>query len=102
MTSSKLFENKLNRLIFALVAGLTVGFSLPPWGWWPLSIFGCALFFQITKVARNANEQFLIGFVFGFAWLALGMSWMWFLTAPGYFVVAFLFASFHGVAELIG
>ena len=101
MTSSKLFENKLNRLIFALVAGLTVGFSLPPWGWWPLSIFGCALFFQITKVARNANEQFLIGFVFGFAWLALGMSWMWFLTAPGYFVVAFLFAGFHGTAELI-
>ncbi|MEN9648710.1 MAG: apolipoprotein N-acyltransferase, partial [Actinomycetota bacterium] len=102
MTSSKLFENKLNRLILALVAGLTVGFSLPPWGWWPLSIFGCALFFQIAKVARNSYEQFLIGFIFGFAWLALGMSWMWFLTAPGYFVVALLFASFHGVAELIG
>ena len=102
MTSSKLFENKLNRLFLALVAGLTVGFSLPPWGWWPLSIFGCALFFQMTKVVQNSYEKFLIGFIFGFAWLALGMSWMWFLTAPGYFVVALLFASFHGVAELIG
>ncbi len=102
MTSSKLFENKLNRLILALVAGLTVGFSLPPWGWWPLSFFGCALFFQMTKVARDSYEKFLIGFIFGFAWLALGMSWMWFLTAPGYFVVALLFASFHGMAELIG
>jgi len=66
MTSSKLFENKLNRLVLALVAGLTVGFSLPPWGWWPLSVLGCALFFQMTKAVQNSSEQFLIGFVFGF------------------------------------
>ena len=102
MTSSKFFENKLNRLILALLAGLAVGFSLPPWGWWPLSILGCALFFQITKAVQNSSEQFLIGFAFGFAWLALGMSWMWFLTAPGYFIAALLFASFHGLAEVIG
>ena len=102
MTSSKLFENRLSRLVLALVAGLAVGFSLPPWGWWPLSILGCTLFFQIAKAARNSSEQFLIGFAFGFAWLALGMSWMWFLTAPGYFIAALLFASFHGLAEVIG
>jgi apolipoprotein N-acyltransferase len=56
----------------------------------------------MTKAVQNSSEQFLIGFVFGFAWLALGMSWMWFLTAPGYFVAALLFAGFHGLAEVVG
>ena len=102
MTNSKLFENQFNRTILALVAGLMVGFSLPPWGWWPLSIVGCSLFFQLTKFAKSPSEQFLVGFVFGFAWLALGMGWMWFLTAPGYLVVSLLFAGFHGVASVIG
>lgn len=102
MTSLNYFEKKLSRIIFALVAGLTVGFSLPPWGWWPLSIFGLVLIFQTAKFAKTSFEQFCIGFVFGFAWLALGMGWMWFLTAPGYLVVALLFASFHGVAGVVG
>ena len=101
MNNSTLFEKKLNKIIFALVAGLTVGFSLPPWGWWPLSIFGCALFFQSMKFAKTPSEQFLVGFVFGFSWLALGMGWMWFLTSIGYLVVAILFACFHGVASVI-
>ena len=102
MNHSILFEKKITRIILALIAGLTVGFSLPPWGWWPLSIFGCALFFQLTKVTKSVSEQFLVGFVFGFSWLALGMSWMWFLTSIGYLIVAILFASFHGVASVIG
>ena len=102
MNHSILFEKKKTRIILALIAGLTVGFSLPPWGWWPLSIFGCALFFQLTKVTKSVSEQFLVGFVFGFSWLALGMSWMWFLTSIGYLIVAILFASFHGVASVIG
>ena len=102
MNHSILFEKKITRIILALIAGLTVGFSLPPWGWWPLSILGCALFFQLTKVTKSVSEQFLVGFVFGFSWLALGMSWMWFLTSIGYLIVAILFASFHGVASVIG
>ncbi len=93
---------KFYKTIFALIAGLTVGFSLPPWGWWPLSIFGCALLFQLTKFAKRHPEQFLVGFFFGFAWLALGMGWMWFLSSVGYLVVAILFACFHGVASVIG
>ena len=78
-----------------------VGFSLPPWGWWPLSIFGFALVFQSAKLAKTSSEHFLIGFVFGFAWLALGMGWMWFLTAPGYLVATLLFACFHGLAGIV-
>lgn len=36
--------------------------------------------------------------MFGLGWLAPGMAWMWFLTAPGYVVATALFAAFHGAA----
>ncbi len=38
---------------------------------------------------------------FGLVWMAMGMAWMWQLTVPGYIVASLLFASWHGVAELV-
>jgi apolipoprotein N-acyltransferase len=101
MTITTFRNTKLSRLVMALASGLMVGFSLPPWGWWPLSICGLIVFFQLAKSVNGSLELFLIGFVFAFAWLALGMGWMWFLSAPGYIIATLLFASLHGVAEVV-
>ena len=100
MTESVIYRTKFSRFLTATISGLTVGFSLPPWGWWPLCFVGFVLFFQVAVKAESMPERFLVGCAFGFAWLALGMSWMWFLTAPGYIIAALLFASFHGIATI--
>ncbi len=87
----------------ALVAGLCVAFSLPPWGWWPLTFVGIALYAPLV-VNRNANRRmlFLCGLLFGLGWFTPSLIWMWFLTAPGYVVVVILFSLLHAVAALVG
>jgi apolipoprotein N-acyltransferase len=41
-----------------------------------------------------------LAFVFAFSWLAMGMAWMWQLTAPGYVVASAVFALFHAAAAI--
>jgi apolipoprotein N-acyltransferase len=43
----------------------------------------------------------MFGTMFALAWLAPGMAWMWFLTAPGYVIAALLFSALHGIAAMI-
>jgi len=83
----------------AIIAGLLVAFSLPPWGWWPLAYVGVTLF---ATCRPNSNRaRFVFGTMFALAWLAPGMAWMWFLTAPGYVIAALLFSALHGIAAMI-
>ncbi len=90
----------MKRVLPALAAGLLVALSLPPWGWWPLSFAGVALF-QITAAGLGRRrDRFLVGFAFGLGWLAMGMAWMWQLTVPGYIAASVVFAAAHGAAEL--
>ena len=35
--------------LFALVGGLAVAFSMPPWGFWPLAFVGFALFDAVVE-----------------------------------------------------
>lgn len=85
----------------ALVAGLLVALSLPPWGFWPLAFVGVAVFESALgrTVSRQARAR--AGWFFGAGWMLLGMVWMWFLTAPGYLVAAALFAGFHSLAAAV-
>lgn len=85
----------------ALVAGLLVAASMPPWGWWPLSFFGIALYSGLEFTADSSRRRFSTGFMFGLGWFLPAMSWMWFLTAPGFLVAVALFATLHALAATI-
>ncbi len=85
--------------LVAIIAGLLVAFSLPPWGWWPLAYVGVASF--ATCKPNSNRARFMFGTMFALAWLAPGMAWMWFLTAPGYVIAALLFSALHGLAAVI-
>lgn len=85
----------------ALGAGFLVALSLPPWGFWPLAVVGVVLFEVSLGESPTRRTRWWRGVLFGAAWLAPGMGWMWFLTAPGYVVVALLFAGLHGLAAMV-
>jgi apolipoprotein N-acyltransferase len=91
----------LSRAFAALGSGFLVALSLPPWGFWPLALIGCAVYMGLGMTAVRAAERTGLGFMFGFGWLAMGCGWMWQLTIPGYIAAALVFAGAHGVAGLI-
>lgn len=74
---------------------------MPPWGWWPLAFVGLAMFSSAERAAQSTRRRFLTGLIFGCGWFFPAMSWMWFLTAPGYVVAVFIFAALHGVVSVI-
>lgn len=89
-----------SRVPAALAAGLLVAFSLPPWGWWPLSFVGIALFEVALGTVPTRRDRFWCGSAFGLGWLATGTAWMWQLTIPGYIAASLVFASLHGLAAI--
>jgi apolipoprotein N-acyltransferase len=91
----------VSRLAAALGAGALVALALPPWGWWPLSIVGIALFDHLVCDVERPGGRWQLGTAFGLGWLAPGMGWMWFLTPPGYLIASIGFAALHGVAAMI-
>jgi apolipoprotein N-acyltransferase len=91
----------MRRIGLAAAGGFLVAFSLPPWGWWPLAFAGPALLELALGARPSARTRFAGGMAFGLVWMAMGMAWMWQLTVPGYIATILIFASWHGVAELV-
>lgn len=88
------------RAVLAAVAGLVVGFSMPPWGFWPLSFVGVAMFELALGTNPSPRRRAMYGALFGAAWTYLGMAWMLQLTVPGYLFAGALYGGFHACAAL--
>lgn len=89
----------MKKAISPFVAGLMVAAAMPPWGWWPLALFGLVKYRRLAE-DRRQQSLFSTALCFGIGWFLPALAWMWFLTIPGYFLVVLLFASLHGLAAV--
>ncbi len=89
----------LRALLRAVLAGLLIAASVPPWGWWPLAFLGVAMWDRLLTNARP-RARFVRSTVLAIAWFAPAMLWMVDLTAPGYPVAVVVFALYVGLAGL--
>ncbi len=86
-------------LLICLGAGLLLAFSLPPWGWWPLTFIAFALFSrQLDEPARRVRAK--RGAVFALGWFVPSVVWMLDFTLPGYGVVLALWGGFWALAAM--
>ncbi len=90
-------SDRVRGVLSALAGGCLLALSVPPWGWWPLAFGGVALWDR-ALAGRRARSRFGRSFLFGLAWLAPALLWMWDLTSPGYVVAVLWFAAYVGVA----
>ena len=74
---------------------------MPPWGWWPLAFVGVAWLHRLGTRASTRKRAFVSGTLFGIGWLLPATAWMWFISAPGWIVVALMYALLHGAAEAV-
>ena len=89
----------LRALLRAVLAGLLIAASVPPWGWWPLAFLGIAMWDRLLRNAKP-RARFVRSTVVAIAWFAPAMLWMVDLTAPGYPIAVLVFALYVGLAGL--
>lgn len=85
--------------LLAIPAGLLIAAGLPPWGWWPLTFLGIALWFELIA-GHERRRRFSISFVVGLAWSIPATLWMFDLTAAGWPVAVIIFSLGAGVVGL--
>ncbi len=88
------------KILLGAFAGFLIAFSLPPWGWWPLTFIGIALLDYLAG-DESATSRFLAGWAGGAVWLAMGELWMFDLTAPGYVAVFIVFGAGYGLVTML-
>ncbi|MEY3744813.1 MAG: hypothetical protein RLZ48_491, partial [Actinomycetota bacterium] len=54
---------------------------MPPWGWWPLAIVGCAMYAN-SAVHEGRRAPFRTATWWALGWFVPSLAWMWFLTVP--------------------
>lgn len=86
--------------VLAVVAGVCVAASVPPWGWWPLAFVGIAIVDHLIDTP-SWRQRFARMWLMAAAWLYPAMLWMWDLTAPGYVVAGAFYAAYFGVAAAL-
>jgi apolipoprotein N-acyltransferase len=80
----------------AVVAGLLLAASTPPWGWWPLGMLGMAVFDRVLADAPW-RSRLARGAVTGIVLFVPTILWITQLTFPGYVVAVLILGAFIGV-----
>ncbi len=77
----------------ALLAGIALAFSLPPWGWWPLAFLGFAGLYRVIE-EEAWRRRLLFGWIAGVGHFGISLYWMTEFTLPGG-ILAILFSALY-------
>ena len=83
-----------------LLAGVLLAGSLPPWGFWPLAFGGIALLDVLLAGRSRGSRAGRMGLV-AFVLFAITLFWIKDLTAPGFVIVAVVFAAMFSVLGVL-
>ena len=83
--------------IRGVLAGLLLAASLPPWGFWPLSFVGMALWVELLTESSHWRRAGLSALV-SVSWMGPATIWMVDLTVVGWPLAVLGFAAMHAVA----
>ena len=83
--------------IRGVLAGLLLAASLPPWGFWPLSFVGMALWVELLTESSHWRRAGLSALV-SISWMGPATIWMVDLTVVGWPLAVLGFAAMHAVA----
>ncbi|MEZ5138557.1 MAG: hypothetical protein R2711_07245 [Acidimicrobiales bacterium] len=84
----------------AVVAGICLAASLPPWGFWPLAFVGVALLDRLLAGAAWRSRLWR-GTLVGWTLFFPTILWISQLTAPGYVIASLFFGFLIGAACLL-
>jgi apolipoprotein N-acyltransferase len=84
----------------ALLAGLLLTASLPPFGWWILGLAGAALLADTLVRLDGARMRLLAGAAAGLTLYGVGWFWMSEFSAPGYVVAVLIEVAILSAASL--
>lgn len=87
------------RAATAVIAGVLLAASVPPFTMWPLVFVGIALWDRLLATG-SAKARFGWTFLVTTTWLHIAMLWMLDLTVPGYFIASLLYAVYFATAAL--
>ena len=73
---SLLPENKLIRRFISVFAGALLPFAFAPYGFYFLSIISLSTLFYLCYKTESVKESFILGYLFGLALFAIGVSWL--------------------------
>jgi apolipoprotein N-acyltransferase len=81
----------------AVVAGLLLAASLPPFGWWPLAFVGLVMLDRLIA-DQPVWSRLRRGWLVAAAMLFPTLSWLITFTAPGYVIAAAYYSTIFGLA----
>jgi apolipoprotein N-acyltransferase len=86
----------------AVLSGLTIALSLPPFGWWPLGpigVAGWAYLLSRPHVAARVRSRAAVGAGAGLGQYAVGLWWATEFHAAGYVLLVLIGLAFTAVAS---
>ena len=90
-------RDRLRVFLRAVVAGLLLAASLPPWGWWPLAFVGLVMLDRLIA-DQPVWSRFRRGWLVAAGLLFPTLSWLITFTAPGYVIAAAYYAGVFALA----
>ncbi|MCK6417402.1 MAG: apolipoprotein N-acyltransferase [Alphaproteobacteria bacterium] len=71
-----MWKSTISRSLFCLLAGAAASLAMAPYHLWPVLFAAISLFYLLLVQTRHSRTAALYGWLFGFGYLAFGLSWI--------------------------